>query len=50
MRLEARRVQRSHETMEETLRKVTEQLHTTTNNIMEFYIVVIVMVNDCQHK
>ena len=33
-----------------TLLKVTERLQTTTNNTMEFYIVVIVTVTDWQHK
>jgi hypothetical protein len=33
-----------------TLRKVTEQLHTATDNTMEFYIVVFVTVTDWQHK
>jgi len=35
---------------EEELRKVIQQLHTAANNALEYYIVVIVAVNDCQHK
>jgi len=35
---------------DEELRKVIQQLHTATNNTMEYCIVVIVKVNDCQHK
>jgi len=51
MRNATRSVKRSDEAYKNigTARKVPEHLYMATNNTLQYYIVVIVKVTDCQH-